>query len=84
MIVPKELVDAVDQLAGKRGRSRFFTEAVEEKLARARRATILKNAAGALADREIPGWETSEAAAAWVRRSRQADDRRLERLEAAR
>ena len=79
VVVPAELVRSVDSLVGKRARSRFFAEAVAEKLARARRATILKGAAGALADRETPGWETGEAAAAWVRASREADTDRLER-----
>ena len=79
VVVPAALVRSVDGLVGKRARSRFFAEAVAEKLARARRATILKGAAGALADRQTPGWETGEAAAAWVRTSREADTNRLER-----
>ena len=77
VVVPSELVRSVDSLVGKRGRSRFFTEAVAEKLARARRATILKRAAGALAGHDTPGWETAGAAAAWVTASREAGDHRL-------
>ena len=84
VVVPAELVRSVDSLVGKRARSRFFAEAVAEKLARAWRATILKSAAGALADREIPGWETNEAAAAWVSTSREADTERLKRIQEGR
>ena len=80
VVIPAELVHSVDDLVGKRARSRFFAEAVAEKLARSRRATVLRNAAGALADRDIPGWETSEAAAKWVRASREADNERLKTL----
>ena len=81
IVVPIELVKSVDSLVGRRGRSRFFSEAVAEKLARARRATIFKNAAGALTDRDVAGWETSDATAEWVRRLRAADDARLGRIQ---
>jgi hypothetical protein len=83
IVIPIELVRSVDNLVGKRGRSRFFAEAVEEKLARARRATVLRRAAGALADRDIPGWESSAAASEWIRKSRERDDERLKGLEEA-
>jgi len=84
VVVPAHLVRSVDGLVGKRARSRFFAEAVAEKLARARRATILKSAAGALADRKNPGWETGTAAAEWVSASRRADSGRLENLQEGR
>jgi hypothetical protein len=77
IVVPAELVRAVDSMVGRRARSRFFAEAAAEKLARAKRATLLKQAAGALADQETPGWETAETAEAWVRHSREAGDARL-------
>jgi hypothetical protein len=77
IVVPTEILRSVDILVGHRGRSRFFAEAVAEKLARAKRATILKDAAGALAGRDTPDWGTREETAAWLRRSREADDNRL-------
>jgi hypothetical protein len=80
IVVPEDLVSSIDRLVGKRARSRFFVEAAEEKLARERRARIFKAAAGDLADVPIPGWDSSEAGAAWVRRSRARDRERLERL----
>lgn len=79
VIVPRELVDSVDTMVGRRSRSKFFAEAVEEKLARMRLAAAAKRAGGSLADVDIPGWETSEAAAKWVRASREADEERLSR-----
>ena len=77
VIVPKKLVESVDELVGRRQRSRFFVEAVAEKLARARLAKVAKNVAGSLANVDIPGWESSEAAVEWVRASRAADDSKL-------
>ena len=43
------------------------------------RANRARKFAGALATVDIPGWETSEAAAEWVRASRQPDEARLHR-----
>ncbi|MBI3977554.1 MAG: hypothetical protein HY331_05135 [Chloroflexi bacterium] len=77
VVIPRELVESVDQLVGRRGRNKFFAEAIENKLARLRLARIARSAAGSLAQTEIPGWESGEAAAEWVRASRQADDASL-------
>ncbi len=79
IVIPKELVDSVDELVGRRSRSRFFTEAVEEKLSRVKLSRAAKKVVGSLANVDIPGWETSEAASDWVRASRKADDQRLRR-----
>ena len=43
------------------------------------RANRARQFAGALATVDIPGWETSEAAAEWVRASRQPDEARVHR-----
>ena len=44
------------------------------------RANRARKVAGSLADVDIPGWETSESAAEWVRASRQVDEARLRRI----
>jgi metal-responsive CopG/Arc/MetJ family transcriptional regulator len=80
IVIPKEIVDSVDAVVGKRGRSKFFVDAVEEKLARSRLAELAGRMAGSLAGVDIPGWESGEAAAAWVRASREEDSKRLEAL----
>ncbi len=80
VILPREIVEAVDHLVGKRGRSKFFAEAAEEKLARIRLLEAARRAVGSLADVDTPGWETSESAAEWVRASRRADEERLRRF----
>ena len=77
VILPSDLIEEVDELVGRRGRSKFFAEAVEEKLTRLRLARAARKAVGSLADVDIPGWESSESAAEWVRTSRKVDDERL-------
>jgi hypothetical protein len=79
ILIPERLVRSVDQLVGKRRRSAFVAEAVAEKLARVRLANAARRAVGSLRDVPTPGWETSPAAAAWVRASRQRDEERLDR-----
>ena len=71
VVLPRELVQAVDELVGRRGRSRFLREALEEKLACLRLIRAAEKAAGSLADTNIPGWETSESTVEWVRALRQ-------------
>jgi hypothetical protein len=74
VVIPQDLVAAVDRLVGRRRRSAFFAEAAAEKLARLHLAAVAEQAAGSLASVAVPGWETPDAASAWVRASRQADD----------
>jgi metal-responsive CopG/Arc/MetJ family transcriptional regulator len=74
VVLPKELVESIDRLVGHRHRSEFVAEAVAERLARRRRSMAAEAVAGSLADVDIPGWETSEAAAQWVRDLRRSAD----------
>lgn len=78
VIMPDELIEEVDRLVGRRRRSQFVTEAVRAKVERERLLVAFEAAAGSLADVPIPGWETSESAAEWVRSLRRASDRRNE------
>jgi len=79
IVVPESLLASVDQLVGRRKRSKFFSEAVAEKLASARLRAAARNAAGSLRDVDVPGWQTSQEAVAWVRSSGQADEEELRR-----
>jgi hypothetical protein len=79
VIVSKELLDAVDELVGTRKRSAFIAEAVEAKVAHERLGKALKETAGALADVDIPEWETPEKTSAWVRELRAIDDAATDR-----
>ena len=80
VVMPKETVHDIDELVGRRGRSKFLVDAAEEKLRRLRQQAALRKVAGSLKDVDIPGWETPQAASAWVTESRAADDRRLDAM----
>jgi len=80
LVVPRELIEQVDELVGQRGRSRFFAEAAGEKLGRLRLSDVVRRMAGSLAEVDIPGWESGESSEAWVRALRNADAQRADRL----
>jgi hypothetical protein len=67
VMVPTELLNTLDATVGQRRRSRFIVEAIATELWRRRLRAALKEMEGSLADVDIPGWETRESAAAWVR-----------------
>jgi hypothetical protein len=77
VVLPKEFVEQLDELVGPRHRSGFIAEAAQEKLARLKLGEALGRMKGALADVDIPGWETPESTSEWVRASRRAWDERL-------
>lgn len=77
--MPKGLVETIDRLVGRRSRSKFVTEAAENEVRRLKLAEAAEKAGGSLANVHIPGWETRESAAQWVRASRQADQERVDR-----
>jgi Arc/MetJ-type ribon-helix-helix transcriptional regulator len=70
VILPDELVDSVDELVGKRNRSRFITEAVTMQLRRARLRDVIRKGAGILSDEDYPEWSSPEKVADWVRKLR--------------
>jgi hypothetical protein len=74
VVMPKDLLEAVDRLVGRRGRSAFLAEAVKEKVERERLGDALERTAGFLADEAHPEWATPEMVSAWVRELRSADD----------
>ncbi|MGH2584276.1 MAG: CopG family ribbon-helix-helix protein [Dehalococcoidia bacterium] len=75
IVLPRDLVEAIDRIVGARRRSRFVEEAIAEKLARERQEEALRESAGALDSTEYPDWNTPEKISAWVRNlRRQADE----------
>lgn len=74
ILVPRDLVEEVDRIAGQRKRSEFFVEAVQEKLLRERQKEALAATAGALAGSHHPEWETPEKTSQWVHDRRRAED----------
>lgn len=79
VVLPKELVEAVDDLVGQRKRSAFVADAIEEKVQRERLGRALKETAGILRGEDYPEWETPEMVSAWVRKLRAVDQEHTER-----
>lgn len=79
IVLPEDLINAVDRVAGKRKRSRFVESAIREKLAREALSTALRESAGTIDLKSYPEWETPEKASEWVRSLRKEDDVRLSR-----
>ena len=73
VVMPEDLVEAVDALVGKQRRGQFISETVAAEFRRRRLRAAIAEMAGSLADVDIPGWETPEAAAEWVRALRRGD-----------
>lgn len=80
LMLDDNVVGEIDNLVGRRKRSRFVEEAVREKLAREKLLSALKETAGILSRDDHPEWETPEKVAAWVRDTRRQDMERLQRL----
>ena len=79
LVLPRELLEAVDQIAGKRRRSLFIAQATQEKLARERFLKVLEEAEGAWSDKNHPELRTSKDVERYVREKRQSYRRQLKR-----
>lgn len=69
-----DLVKEIDDIAGRRGRSRFVRDAIERALDWERRWDLIMSARGAISDR---GHEWDDDPAAWVRQQRRLDPKRV-------
>lgn len=79
IVVPEELIQEVDRVAGKRRRSRFVEEAIREKLSRQTLGAALASTAGVLNPADYSEWASPEKVSAWVKAGRREDDARLAR-----
>ncbi len=73
LMLPRELVEAIDEVAGPRGRSRYVTGVLERQLRRDRWYAAAKATAGSLSAEDYPHWATSEMVVDWVRALRAED-----------
>lgn len=80
VVLPEDLLNEIDEVAGKRRRSEFIEQAVRERLLWIKQGIALEKAIGSLDLSEYPEWDTPEKVSAWVREQRQADDERLVEL----
>jgi metal-responsive CopG/Arc/MetJ family transcriptional regulator len=77
IILPDELLKEVDQVAGKRKRSNFIAQVLQEKLAEMRFEEALVGAIGAWSDENHPELTTQEGINRWLERTRKATDERI-------
>ena len=70
VVLDDDVLDAIDSIAGERGRSRFLEEAAREKLARLALERTLKQTAGKVDRKRHPEWAEGKATARWVREIR--------------
>jgi hypothetical protein len=81
LVIPKEILEEVDQIAGKRGRSLFIAEAALEKLDRERFLKILEETRGAWADKRHPDLRSPQDMEAYLGKHRDSLQKRWERLD---
>lgn len=75
VIIPEPLVEEIDRVVGKRGRSAFLAQAAERELRRLRQIHALEHATGAWKDRDHP--ELEGGASRWVKSLRKESERRV-------
>lgn len=83
VVLPKELLDAIDALVGKRKRSEFIARELERQVHRLRQIRALNELAEF--NEEEPGagapeWATAESAREWVRAGRRLESGRERRI----
>jgi metal-responsive CopG/Arc/MetJ family transcriptional regulator len=69
----EEVLNAVDAVAGKRGRSRFLEEAAREKLERLELAEAIEATAGIARGQSYRHWRDRGTTATWVRKTRRTE-----------
>jgi hypothetical protein len=77
LVLSREILEAVDQIAGKRRRSLFIAQATQEKLERERFLKILEETEGAWSDKKHPELRTNKDVEKYVREKRQSYGRQL-------
>jgi metal-responsive CopG/Arc/MetJ family transcriptional regulator len=77
LVLPREILEEVDQIAGKRKRSLFIAEATREKLERERFLKILEETKGAWSNRSRPELKTGKDVEQYVKEKRQSYRKRL-------
>lgn len=74
VILDDDVIAAIDQLVGQRGRSRFLEEAARERLGRLELEKALGSTAGILTDGDHPEFKDQASINRWVRRQRRTEE----------
>lgn len=70
LLLPEDLVEELDRVAGPRNRSKFVAEAIRYRLKRERLRQAWEASFGVLKAEDHPHWATSEMVVEWVRAMR--------------
>lgn len=73
VIMSDEVLAAIDEIVGKRGRSRFLEQAASEKLERLALEEAIGATAGVARGKGYLHWRDRDATAAWVRKTRRTE-----------
>ena len=73
VVMSDEVLEAIDEVAGKRGRSHFLEEAAKERLERLALEESLEATAGIAGGSGYAHWRDRRSAAAWVRKTRRTE-----------
>jgi metal-responsive CopG/Arc/MetJ family transcriptional regulator len=71
VVMSTDLLREIDALVGRRRRSQFIQEAIEEKLNWLRRVEAFDRVVGSIPNSYVPEWETPELQADWRGAQRQ-------------
>lgn len=74
VILDDDIIDAIDQLVGQRGRSRFLEAAAREKLERLELEHALATTAGIIKSKDYPEFTDQAAINEWVRAQRRTEE----------
>ena len=77
LVIPHDILEEVDQIAGKRKRSLFIAEATREKLQRERFLKTLDETQGAWSDKNHPDLKTVRDMEKFIRDKRKSYQKRL-------
>lgn len=73
VVMSEEVLKAIDEVVGKRGRSRFLEEAAAEKLEHLALWEAIGATAGVARGGAYSDWRDRDTAAAWVRKTRRTE-----------
>ncbi len=73
VVLSDDVLKAVDEVVGKRGRSRFIEDAAREKLERLALSDALEATSGIARGNAYRHWHDRRSAAAWVRQTRRTE-----------
>ena len=79
LVFPEDLLQAIDKLVGKRGRSKFVAEATRKELQRMQLQKALEKAAGAWKDEDHPELK-EKGTYQWVRDLREEAEKRFKEI----